>query len=192
MVLPFLFALVFLLLVFGLIIALAIYIPLLPLFIQAWVLQLFGVVNMGIALPAVTLVIALAIISRKFVVNGEYPSQKQTVWISIGLILLYAGSAKFGYVWEILQFKHHYHLNLDNPFFQSSCADYTTTCLTHDDQSPYPDQLLPAIGAEILWYGGIALSLYGTKSSDTVDPSNIMKTIASVVSNLRDELKDRL
>jgi hypothetical protein len=147
---------------------------------------------MGSTLPTVTLIIALVFISTKFATNRQYPSKNQIVWISFGLILLYAGSAKFGYVWEILQFKHHYHINMDNAFFQSSCADYTTTCLTHDDQSPYPNQLLPAIGAELLWYGGIVFSLYGMNSSDTDDTPNTTKTIASVISGVTNYIEDRL
>jgi hypothetical protein len=147
---------------------------------------------MGNSLPLLTLSIALALIIREFAIKSQYPSRNQIIWTGFGLILLYAGATKFGYVWEILQFKHHYHLNMNNPLFQSSCADYTTTCLTHDDRSPYPDQLLPAIGAELLWYGGIVFSLYGMNSSDTDDTPNTTKTIASVISGVTNHIKDRL
>jgi len=191
-VLPILLALAFLLLLFALVVGLLIYIPLLPLFIQVWILQLFGVVNMGHALPIITLIIVLGFVLQKFIINSQCPSQMQIIWIAFGLILLYTGATKFGYVWEILQFKHHYHINSDNMFFQSSCADYTTTCLTHDDRSPYPDQLLPAIGAELLWYGGIVLSWYGMNSSDTDDISNTTKTIVSVISDVKSHIRNRL
>lgn len=154
MVVQILLGLVLLLLAIALALALLIYVPLLPLLSQVLLLEAFGDPDAGTVLPAVTFVVTVAIGAYAYTSAGRRPSAEAAKTLALGVVFLTVGAAAFGDVWEVLELKHRYYAGVTNPFFRTSCADIATTCLTHDERSPYPDQLLPAIGAEIVWYVG--------------------------------------
>ena len=151
-----LLGLLLLLLIVAIAFVLLVYVPLLPLLSQVWLVEAFGDPDAGVVLPAVTLVGAWAVVGYAYAAGGRRPSAEAAARLALGVALLVGGAWAFGGVWEVLELKQRYHASAD-PLFSTSCADVATTCLTHDDRSPYPDQLLPAIGAEILWYGGLAV-----------------------------------
>jgi hypothetical protein len=164
MVLPILLGILLLLLLFGLVIALLIYIPMLPLFLPTWTIELFGDIHTPDVLPVLFGVIVVGVFAWFVYARSQLPAKPAIPALLIGTVFLLYGAALFGNVWEILQAEQQYTAQQASFFSTSYCKDHPTACLTKDP-SYYHSQLLPALVAEAIWYIGLFVTYYGFDKS---------------------------
>jgi hypothetical protein len=131
------------------------YLPLLPLLLQVWVLEIFTELSMTGVLPAVNLFIFSILILRFDVNSKDDTSWEKTAWLMIGLVTVFLGGVIFGSVWEKLQLAQQYHVENTAALIGSPCRRTVTSCLVGDDISPYSGQLIPAIIGVGFWYFGV-------------------------------------
>lgn len=158
---------ILLLLVVSILVALLYYglvfVPLLPLFLQVWVLEIFTDADMGAVLFIVTLVVSLTYVAFNYATLGKTPSKKQVGLVLVGIVGLSLGAAIFGSIWEVLQLTHQYQIeHPPSALGTSLCHGSPTWCLT-DNETPYPDMLWPSIGSGAVWYLGLVGVIKGTE-----------------------------
>lgn len=146
---------------------LMVYAPLLPLFVQAWLVELFGDTRANTALPiisAMLLTVISAVAYRKIISERGYqpPTFMGLLAILVGLILVFVGSSEFGEAWEIMQQQHH--LSRKNDIYDTSfCQAFVSGCLWEGGGYGFEtqSQLPKSIKSEILWYIGTILYFLG-------------------------------
>lgn len=157
-----LLALLLLVLILGLAILAAIYIPLMPLFIQAWLVEIFGDVDAQFLIPALTIVSLALHFGHQNSWNTEkiqrpFLTSKMRVRV-LGMVLLIIGSFIFGNAWEVMEIQSSYLASQERFFNSSPCADFVTACLI-EDSAQRSEQVFKAWLAALLWYSGLALWL---------------------------------
>lgn len=187
MVLPILLAIFLLLLLFALAIALLIYVPMLPLFVATWFVEIFGDVHAPSALPLLFTILIGSVFIWIANRRNQLPTAPGFAVILAGSIAIILGASLFGNIWEILQAEHRYAAEQAGLFSSSLCADHPTACLTEDNPG-YSNQVIPGIVAELVWYAGLAITYRGYHESYWKDLSEI-KTV-NYLSSLRRHLSE--
>ena len=141
-----------LVLLLGTVLALLVYVPMLPLLVPVWVVGSFEGLRLSVMIPVVYVILIGGLLGRGIYLRGEWPTRKGIGVIFAGLVVLLIGATIFVGVWEIL-IEQHEHAQQADVFGDSNCADSVTTCLISDSRY-YDSQLFPAILAEIIWYLG--------------------------------------
>jgi hypothetical protein len=180
MVLPILLGIIFLLLLFALAVALLIYVPMLPLFVATWFVELFGDIHAQSALPILFAILIGSLFIWSVHQRNMFPTANGFAIILFGFLVIMFGASLFGDVWEILQAEQRYAAQEAGYFSSSLCKDHPTACLIKDDPH-YSGQIVPGIVAEVVWYLGLAIAYYGFQESYWKDITEI-QTIDYIVS----------
>lgn len=154
-----------LILLFGTILMLLLYVPMLPLLIPVWVLGSFESLSLPVVLPAVYVLFIGGLLGRGIYLRDDWPTTKGVKFILGGMFVLMIGAAIFGGVWEIL-IEQHQHAQQADVFGDADCENSVTQCLVSDSRS-YDSQLIQAIIAEIIWYVGAGMIYAGYEMTAT-------------------------